>query len=78
MDDSKINLVARMPVRSGDWRQARSLLQEQLIFDQGLVRQAVASLAGWAAARYSTGNRTETEALHDHPPPAHCAVHSLR
>jgi len=31
MDDSKINLVARMPVRSGDWRQARSLLQEQLM-----------------------------------------------
>lgn len=30
LDDSKVTLVARMPVRSGNWWEARSVLQERL------------------------------------------------
>jgi small conductance mechanosensitive channel len=31
MDENKVTLIARMPVQSKDWWQARSLLQEQLM-----------------------------------------------
>lgn len=31
MDEAKITLVARVPVRSNDWWQARSLIQEQIM-----------------------------------------------